>query len=202
MDEHKMPEPVAWRCNWNRIGKTAWVQYHDEIDPLPETWAARPNETLPLYSAETVQALQAEVERLRGEVEALRYDAGTSASVAGTLMAENAALRAERDALTKDAAQAVDLGPVREVLRRWHANELNSTDAMLALAEAMAVLDSQKENARLIAAAPALLDALRDALIVMEASAEVMYGKGWTAVKNSPVAKARAAIAKATGEQP
>lgn len=41
------------------------------------------------------------------------------------------------------ARAAVDLGPAREVFRRWHANELNSTDAMLALAEAMAVLDSQ-----------------------------------------------------------
>ncbi|HHA2761811.1 TPA: hypothetical protein ACOEQU_000121 [Stenotrophomonas maltophilia] len=40
-------------------------------------------------------------------------------------------------------AQAVDLGPVRDVFRRWHANELNSTDAMLALVEALAVIDSQ-----------------------------------------------------------
>lgn len=41
------------------------------------------------------------------------------------------------------AAQAVELGPMRDVFRRWHANELNSTDAMLALVEALAVLDSQ-----------------------------------------------------------
>lgn len=40
-------------------------------------------------------------------------------------------------------AQAVDLGAVRDVFRRWHANELNSTDAMLALVEALAVMDSQ-----------------------------------------------------------
>ncbi|MDH7550196.1 hypothetical protein [Stenotrophomonas geniculata] len=40
-------------------------------------------------------------------------------------------------------AQAVDLGPMRDVFRRWHANELNSTDAMLALVEALAVIDSQ-----------------------------------------------------------
>ncbi|PJL51149.1 hypothetical protein B9Y60_14695 [Stenotrophomonas maltophilia] len=40
-------------------------------------------------------------------------------------------------------AQAVDLGPVRDVFRRWHANELNSTDAMLALVEALAFIDSQ-----------------------------------------------------------
>ncbi|MBH1637809.1 hypothetical protein I5U65_22310 [Stenotrophomonas maltophilia] len=40
-------------------------------------------------------------------------------------------------------AQVVDLGPVRDVFRRWHANELNSTDAMLALVEALAVIDSQ-----------------------------------------------------------
>ncbi|WP_426355627.1 hypothetical protein ACN9MD_09540 [Stenotrophomonas maltophilia] len=40
-------------------------------------------------------------------------------------------------------AQAVDLAPVRDVFRRWHANELNSTDAMLALVEALAVIDSQ-----------------------------------------------------------
>lgn len=40
-------------------------------------------------------------------------------------------------------AQAVDLGPVRDVFRSWHANELNSTDAMLALVEALAVIDSQ-----------------------------------------------------------
>ncbi|WP_423176287.1 MULTISPECIES: hypothetical protein [unclassified Stenotrophomonas maltophilia group] len=40
-------------------------------------------------------------------------------------------------------AQDVDLGPVRDVFRRWHANELNSTDAMLALVEALAVIDSR-----------------------------------------------------------
>lgn len=40
-------------------------------------------------------------------------------------------------------AQAVDLGPVRDVFRQWHANDLNSTDAMLALVEALAVIDSQ-----------------------------------------------------------
>ncbi|MCI1149025.1 hypothetical protein [Stenotrophomonas maltophilia] len=39
--------------------------------------------------------------------------------------------------------QTVDLGAVRDVFRRWHANELNSTDAMLALVEALAVIDSQ-----------------------------------------------------------
>jgi hypothetical protein len=44
---------------------------------------------------------------------------------------------------TAPPAQAVDLGPVRDVFRRWHANELNSTDAMLALVEALAVIDSQ-----------------------------------------------------------
>lgn len=75
MSEHKMPEPVAWRCNWRKSGEIEWVQYHDETDPLPGTWDARPNETLPLYSAETVQALQAEVERLRAERDALAQDA-------------------------------------------------------------------------------------------------------------------------------
>lgn len=60
MNEHKMPTPVAWRCNWNKSGKITWVQYHDEIDPLPETWDSRLNEMIPLYSAETVQALLAE----------------------------------------------------------------------------------------------------------------------------------------------
>ncbi|HEL2957137.1 TPA: hypothetical protein UL931_000334 [Stenotrophomonas maltophilia] len=44
---------------------------------------------------------------------------------------------------TAPPALAVDLGPVRDVFRRWHANELNSTDAMLALVEALAVIDSQ-----------------------------------------------------------
>lgn len=69
MDNDKMPHPVAWRCNWNSCGEIAWVEYHDETDPLPEKWDAPPNETLPLYSAETVQALQAECEeqaRLNG----------------------------------------------------------------------------------------------------------------------------------------
>lgn len=41
------------------------------------------------------------------------------------------------------ATQAVDLGPMRDVFRRWRANELNSTDAMLALVEALAFIDSQ-----------------------------------------------------------
>ncbi|YCT77642.1 hypothetical protein QV000_07220 [Stenotrophomonas maltophilia] len=46
-------------------------------------------------------------------------------------------------ALYAAPAQAVDLGPMRDVFRRWHANELNSTDAMLALVEALALIDSQ-----------------------------------------------------------
>ena len=75
MSEHKMPEPVAWRCSWHKRGQVAWVQYHDEIDPLPETWDVRPNEALPLYSAETVRELQAEVERLRAERDAMAKDA-------------------------------------------------------------------------------------------------------------------------------
>jgi len=45
--------------------------------------------------------------------------------------------------LFRSPAQAVDLGPARDVFRRWHANELNSTDAMLALVEALAVIDSK-----------------------------------------------------------
>ena len=75
MDDNKMPAPVAWRCSWHKRGQVVWVQYHDEIDPLPATWDAPPNETIPLYSAEAVQALQAEVERLRAERDVLAKDA-------------------------------------------------------------------------------------------------------------------------------
>lgn len=79
MAEHKMPEPVAWRCSWHKRGQVVWVQYHDETAPLPATWDARPNETLPLYSAETVRELLAEVERLREERDALASaDAGAA----------------------------------------------------------------------------------------------------------------------------
>lgn len=98
MDNDKMPEPVAWRCNWNRSGEIAWLEYHDEIDPLPEKWDAPPNETLPLYSAETVQALQAECE------EQARLN-GMGAEREARLMAQVAGLQAERDALAKDAAR-------------------------------------------------------------------------------------------------
>lgn len=98
MDNDKMPEPVAWRCNWNKSGEIAWLQYHDETDPLPEKWDAPPNETLPLYSAETVQALQAECE------EQARLN-GMGAEREARLMAQVAGLQAERDALAKDAAR-------------------------------------------------------------------------------------------------
>jgi formate-dependent phosphoribosylglycinamide formyltransferase (GAR transformylase) len=98
MDNNKMPEPVAWRCNWNRSGEIAWVEYRDETDPLPEKWDAPPNETLPLYSAETVQTLQAECE------EQARLN-GMGAEREARLMAQVAELRAERDALAKDAAR-------------------------------------------------------------------------------------------------
>ncbi len=47
--------------------------------------------------------------------------------------------------LFRSPAQALDLGPVRDVFRRWHANELNSTDAMLALVEALAFIDNQAD---------------------------------------------------------
>lgn len=74
--------------------------------------------------------------------------------------------------------------------------------------EAQAAIDAFKAGKaadrarrRLAEAAPELLDALRDALIVMEAGAEMRHGKGFEATENSPIAKARDAIAKATGEQ-
>lgn len=98
MDNDKMPEPVAWRCNWNKSGKIAWVQYHDETDPLPEQWDARPNEMLPLYSAETVQSLLAEAN------EQARLN-GMGAEREARLMASVIELQAECDALAKDAAR-------------------------------------------------------------------------------------------------
>lgn len=103
MNDNKMPEPVAWRCNWNRSGEIAWLEYHDETDPLPEKWDAPPNETLPLYSAETVQALQAECE------EQARLN-GMGAEREARLMARVSELQAERDALANtDAGAALAL---------------------------------------------------------------------------------------------
>lgn len=37
--------PVAWRADW-----PGWRQYHDEMDPLPESWDDNAPEILPLYT--------------------------------------------------------------------------------------------------------------------------------------------------------
>lgn len=98
MDSDKMPEPVAWRCNWCKSGKLAWVQYHDETDTLPEEWDCRPNEILALYSEAAVRELQAECN------EQARLN-GMGAEREARLMASVIELQAERDALAKDAAR-------------------------------------------------------------------------------------------------
>jgi hypothetical protein len=61
---------------------------------------------------------------------------------------------------------------------------------VLTVAVALGGLKGQQENARLIAAAPELLEALRDTLDALEC---------WTG-SDSRIDKARAAIFKATGE--
>lgn len=113
MDNDKMPEPVAWRCNWNKSGKIAWVQYHDEIDPLPEQWDARPNETLPLYSAETVQSLLAEAN------EQARLN-GMGAECEARLMAQVAELQAE----VNDLARRLCLSAEHEIATNRHVYQM------------------------------------------------------------------------------
>jgi hypothetical protein len=113
MDNDKMPEPVAWRCNWNKSGEIAWVQYHDETDPLPEKWDAPPNETLPLYSAETVQALQAEAN------EQARLN-GMGAEREARLMAQVAELQAE----VNDLARRLCLSAEHEIATNRHVYQM------------------------------------------------------------------------------
>lgn len=132
MSEHKMPAPVAWRCNWNKSGKTAWVQYHDEIDPLPETWDVRPNEVLPLYAAETVDALQAENERLRADVERLRTDGASAVRWAPSSAHWSAVLR---ELFGPNARDGIDATEARLREERERAERL--AEALREAAEAM-----------------------------------------------------------------
>lgn len=44
-------EAVAWRVEWDAARKTYWIQYHDETDPLPESWDDKPKRIIPLYTA-------------------------------------------------------------------------------------------------------------------------------------------------------
>ena len=59
--------------------------------------------------------------------------------------------------------------------------------------------DNWKANARLIAAAPELLTALKNTIQILEA---VRFSAGLGKNQLERIAKARAALAKATGEQP
>jgi hypothetical protein len=60
----------------------------------------------------------------------------------------------------------------------------------------------REANARLIAAAPLLLEALQRALTCMKAGASLEHGAGYEVFKDSPIGIARAAIAAATGDNP
>lgn len=91
MDSDKMPEPVAW-VERSESGNTRMWSFD------LSAWANRPVNPEPLYSAETVQALCAEVN------EQARLN-GMGAEREARLMAQVAELRAERDALAKDAAR-------------------------------------------------------------------------------------------------
>lgn len=74
--EHKMPEPVAWIVSeQNQIGSTSdYLRWHRGRAPKSVGKAAEA-----LYSAETVDALLAEVERLREERDRLAAtDAGAA----------------------------------------------------------------------------------------------------------------------------
>lgn len=75
MSENEI-KPVAWRCIWNKSGKPAWEQYHDENDPMPAHWDVRPNEVRALYDQSAIDRLTAErdaalvdAKRLRSVIE-------------------------------------------------------------------------------------------------------------------------------------
>lgn len=73
MDDNKMPEPVAWSTPGQL---RPWVARESErVMKLTKLQQPEHDFTAPLYSAETMQALQAEVERLRAERDALAQDA-------------------------------------------------------------------------------------------------------------------------------
>lgn len=61
--------------------------------------------------------------------------------------------------------------------------------------------DEAKANAYLIAAAPELLEVLRDALDSLDYVERTLPGLSGYGVRQERIQKARAAIAKATGEQ-
>ncbi len=59
MSENEI-KPVAWRCIWNRAGESAWEQYHDESDPMPEQWDCPPDEVQPLYDQSAIDRMSAD----------------------------------------------------------------------------------------------------------------------------------------------
>lgn len=61
-------EAVAWRAEWDAARKTYWIQYHDETDPLPESFDDEPTRIIPLYTAPP--ATSGLVEALREALEA------------------------------------------------------------------------------------------------------------------------------------
>lgn len=90
-------EAVAWRAEWDAARKTYWIQYHDETDPLPESFEDEPTRIIPLYTAPP--ATSGLVELVRREIEAAKRELDTvtatdDAQSDGIGCAENALDRA------------------------------------------------------------------------------------------------------------
>ncbi|MDE1907619.1 MAG: hypothetical protein KGH75_14330, partial [Rhodospirillales bacterium] len=76
----------------------------------------------------------------------------------------------------------------------WHVTDAGDTFVAHVFGFAHSVDEQSRINARLIASAPELLDALRDVLRIAKAASIGVTG-------NAPrIARAKAAISKATGE--
>ncbi len=96
MDDNKMPGPVAWSTPGQF---RPWATRESErVMKLTKEEQPEHDFITPLYSAETVQALQSECE------EQARLN-GMGAEREARLMARVSELQAERDALAKDAAR-------------------------------------------------------------------------------------------------
>lgn len=93
--------PVAWRADW-----PGWRQYHDEMDPLPESWDDNAPEILPLYT--NPQPAQ-DARRIQVWRQAFIDERARSYVVDG-MKIEQARIHAETDAAHAEAAMAKESG--------------------------------------------------------------------------------------------
>ena len=60
--------PTSFLCTWlDTEGRETWRQYHDETDPLPDSWDDVPHNIEPLYTATQIRLHNEAAEVFSGE---------------------------------------------------------------------------------------------------------------------------------------